>query len=67
MKQHRIIGLVLWFSERDGNGIILGIDRNEYYFDVSVTKLKNLKYGDRVTFIKNDRIKDCICARKVEV
>ena len=61
------IGLVLWWSERDQNGVILGIDRHEYYFDSSVLKTKKkLVYGTRVEFIKSDKIKDCLCAREVK-
>ena len=34
----RIKGNILWYSERDQNGIILGDDNKEYYFDNSVWK-----------------------------
>ena len=30
------VGMVLWWSDRDKNGIIIDNDKNEYYFDSSV-------------------------------
>ncbi len=32
----KIIGFVLWWSERDGNGVIQDRSGNEFYFDRSV-------------------------------
>lgn len=56
-------GQVLWFSERDGNGIIIDADGNEYYSDISATPNQQpLKRKQLVEFEVNPRIKDCLCA-----
>lgn len=65
MENGKNIGLVMWWSDRDENGIILGIDKKEYYFDRSVL-LKKAKRGDRVLFKINDKIKETLCAKDVE-
>ena len=49
-------GTVLWWSERDGNGIIVDSDRNEYYFDSSVREDEGDIDGP-VLFDVNERIK----------
>lgn len=64
MENDKHIGLVLWWSEIDQNGIILGIDKKEYYFDSSVI-FKKFKRGDRVLFKINEKISDCLCAKEV--
>lgn len=63
-----LIGRVLWWSERDGKGIIVDPSGNEFYFDSSVLNLKPkqiIKRKSVVTFNVNDKISHCLCAHKV--
>lgn len=60
-----MIGIVLWFDKRDGNGIVKFEDK-EYYIDSSVIN-GEVKRGDTVKFEINDNIKDCLCGKNVEV
>ncbi len=65
-----LIGRVLWWSEKDENGIIVDLNGNEFYFDRSVLKLKanqQIKRHQVVTFVYNESIKDCLCACNVVV
>lgn len=62
-----ITGKVLWYSDRDQNGIIVDNCGNEYYFDCSVHNLKVVKSGEPVIFDHNTSIKDCLCARNVRL
>lgn len=49
----RLQGKVLWFSIRDGNGIIKDEAGNEYYTDISLIKDRlPLKPGSQVSFEK---------------
>lgn len=60
-------GRVLWFSERDGNGVIITNDGTEFYTDTSVIKTERpLKRNDLVIFEHNESIKHCICAKNVQ-
>lgn len=65
-----LIGSVLWWSDKDGNGIIIDSNRNEFYFDISVLKLKT---GQKITaksiviFKPNNCITDVLCAKNVHV
>ena len=44
-------GKVLWFSEQDGNGIIVDNQGNEHYTDISVIEGRTaLKRNQQVTF-----------------
>lgn len=64
------IGRVLWWSERDENGIIVDPNGNEFYFDRSVLTLKPrqvIKRKSVVTFNINQSISDCLCACNVQV
>lgn len=67
----RVEGKILWFRDRDGNGIILDDDGNEWYFDVSVIvdpdSISEDEKGLRVSFIHNDKITDCRCAKDVRL
>ena len=60
-------GHIVWYSKRDKNGIILGEDLKEYYFDVSVWKcpVSNPSSNRMVRFELNSRINDCRCAHNV--
>ena len=61
----RMIGKVLWISERDGNGIIIADNGNEYYFDTSVCKdFKDIKRNDTVSFSMGN-ISNCLVAKQV--
>ena len=65
-----LIGNVLWWSERDQNGIIVDPYGNEFYFDSSVLLLsKNQKISRNtiVTFFYNKSVPDCLCAKGVIV
>lgn len=65
-----LIGRVLWWSERDENGILVDPHGNEFYFDRSVLKLRpkqQIKRNVVVTFYYNESISDCLCACKVTV
>jgi cold shock CspA family protein len=62
------IGKVLWWDDRDGNGVITDSGGNKYYFDTSVlcTPIKGkIEAGAVVRFEKNDEINDTLCARQV--
>lgn len=63
-------GRVLWWSDRDQNGIIVDLDGNEFYFDRSVLNLKQrqtIKDEAIVIFNYNNSIKDCLCAYNVKM
>ena len=61
----RMIGKVLWISERDGNGIIIADNGNEYYFDTSVCRdFKDIKRNDTVSFNMGN-ITNCLVAKQV--
>ena len=61
----RMIGKVLWISQRDGNGIIIDDNGNEYYFDTSVCKeFKDFKRNDIVSF-NSDELSGCLVAKYV--
>jgi len=65
-----LIGRVLWWSDRDENGIIVDPNGNEFYFDRSVLKLKTrqqIKRHSVVTFNYNQSIRDCLCACNVSM
>ena len=52
----RMIGKVLWISQRDGN---------EYYFDTSVCKdFKDIKRNDTVSFNMGN-LSSCLVAKQV--
>ncbi len=64
----QIVGKVLWWDDRDGNGIIKDCDGHKYYFDTSVVDsryLSKIKSGLTVRFELNQAIKDSLCAHKV--
>lgn len=62
----QINGIVLWWDERDGYGIIVDCSNNEWYFDRSVlVKTYTPKRNEQVLFEKNYKIKDVKCARNV--
>jgi hypothetical protein len=65
-----LFGRVLWWSERDENGIIVDPLGNEFYFDRSVLKSTSRTKISRskiVYFELNNRIKDCLCACNVSL
>ena len=43
-------GKVSWYDIRDGKGIIIDADGNEYYTSSDVVNETSLKHGDQVTF-----------------
>lgn len=63
-----LFGRVLWWSERDENGIIVDPLGNEFYFDRSVLKSSarnKITRNKLVYFELNKSIKDCLCACSV--
>lgn len=67
-----LTGKILWFSERDKNGVIIDENKNEYYFDISVVENRQLpEHPDykqtNVTFELNEQIKHCRCAKTVKL
>lgn len=66
---------LIWFSERDGNGIVQDTDGNEYYIDTSVLKFdKSLltknsvsRHGLELLVDRNFKIKDCLCGTNVRL
>lgn len=67
----KIVGKLLWYSKRDGNGIIKTINDREFYFDKSVVTKSLLKLleNNEVKFLKfnkNSKISDCLCACDVQ-
>ena len=70
MNNRKFAGTVLWWSERDGNGIITDANDNEWYFDGSVVNVADMgssTHGKQVTFEHNELIEDCLCACKVKI
>ena len=63
----RMQGRVLWWSERDCNGIIIDSIGNELYFDKSVLSIdeSKIKSNMKVIFTLNDKIQDCLCAKNI--
>jgi len=69
MKENQVIGKILWWSERDGNGVICDPHGNEFYFDKSVTFIKRgqkLNNGSLVLFIAS-RCNDILTAKEVSI
>ena len=65
-----LIGRVLWWSERDENGIVVDPSGNEFYFDRSVLNIKlnqKIKRNSIITFSYSKSIKDCLCACNVRI
>lgn len=65
-------GQILWWSDRDKNGVIKTETGAEYYFDRSVLKgfqIIGFKYNVPVfvTFDVNEKIIDCKCAKNVQL
>ena len=53
MKSKETLGKILWWSERDENGVICDAFGNEYYFDRSVLgpkQISKLERGSLVLF-----------------
>lgn len=65
----KLVGKVLWWSERDGNGIITDDSGNEYYVDRSVVGPKQeqkLSRGLTVMFI-SDRCNELLVAKAINI
>lgn len=66
----QLVGRVLWWSDRDGRGVIVDPTGNEFYFDKSViTDIGNrvVERNQFVLFEYNQKISDCLCAHKVAI
>ncbi len=51
MNKSEKVGRILWWSERNENGIIVDSSGNEYYFDRSVLKSVSLKQLKSDTYV----------------
>ena len=63
-------GIVLWWSKRDKNGILIDSKKNEYYFDISVLKCKQdlIKRNVAVFFNVNQKITNMtLCAKNIRI
>lgn len=68
MHNEEFTGKVLWWSKREGHGIMVTSDVNhEVYFDSSVLKDKGYtpKSGDLLEFQFNTSVLDCACGKNV--
>jgi len=66
----KLKGKVLWWDQRDGNGLIQDAEGTRLYFDTSVltkASLKTIKSGKQVSYNINENITECLCAHKVRV
>jgi cold shock CspA family protein len=64
----KIVGKILWWDNKDQNGVIVDAGGNEYYFDISVVagkRLTQIKTGAVVQFQINEKIQSISCARAV--
>lgn len=68
MANNRIIGKIIWWNPRDLFGIAQDSMGKRYYLDASCFGKSNYspKHGDLVTFERNTKVKDCLCATAVE-
>ncbi|MBT4791831.1 MAG: hypothetical protein HON90_09695 [Halobacteriovoraceae bacterium] len=65
----KVLGKVLWWSEKDENGVICDPLGNEYYFDRSVLTIKKRQKLDRnslVTFISS-KCGEVLVAKEVSI
>lgn len=51
MSKNKLLGKVLWWSNRDQNGVLTDSRGNEYYFDCSVVGLKAQTKLERGTLV----------------
>jgi hypothetical protein len=68
--ENQAVGKILWWSDKNENGIIVDPKGNEFYFDRSVlhlTKRQKIERKAVVTFEHNSRINDCLCACNVRM
>lgn len=63
------IGKVLWWSKRDGNGIICDPYGNEHYFDLSVLPSKIIDKLDRETIVVfvPERCDNLLVAKNIKI
>lgn len=63
------IGKILWWSQRDGNGIICDPYGNEHYFDRSVLTPKIAERLDRETLVvfDSDRSNNLLVAKNIKI
>lgn len=69
MIKNLVVGKVLWWSEKNENGVIVDPQGNEYYFDRSVIELKKRQKLERnswVTF-KPARCDEVLSAKSVSL
>ena len=65
-----LIGIIQWWDDKYGKGVIEDADGNEYYFDKSVILRKpRQKYNRKqiVSFQLNEYINGAVCAYNVSI
>ena len=69
MSENQLLGKVLWWSERDENGVICDSNGNEFYFDRSVIFLKKRQKLDHDTlvFFTPTRCNNILAAKEVTI
>lgn len=64
----KIVGKILWWDQKDQNGIVVDANGNEFYFDISVVEARrttNLKPRTVVQFQINASMDGVACAKCV--
>lgn len=69
MNTNQVIGKILWWSERDCNGVILDPSGNEFYFDSSVVSLKKRQKldCDMLVIFTPSRCDNVLAAKEVSI
>lgn len=69
MKNKEILGKILWWSEKDTNGIIVDSKGNEFYIDQSVLGPKQLSKIERGIFVLfyPNRCNDLLVAKSIKI
>ena len=65
-----LVGIVLWWDDRDRNGVIKCRDGKKYYFDVSVLNTqarRKIGSGQVVRFLRNSAQTEALCAMQVKI
>jgi len=65
----KIVGKILWWDQRDQNGIIVDANGNEFYFDISIIegKVSSLKANAVVQFTIHTEVKKAAFAKSVNI
>lgn len=65
--ENQAVGKILWWSEKNENGVIVDSQGNEYYFDRSVIELKRRQKLERNSWVTFEPAKcdEILAARSV--